>query len=399
VAVDCSWVSHLQAQAVFERMNGSAFPLLLGNYFPDATADGADTSLWGYVTIDPFNDLLADVGGTFPCAQQVGCKPVIQYFDWFGSGQPDVSGTEEDCDGPIGLMYCNSRFQQAFSPAGALVPLRSGIPDGAGGSYRFGALDVTQDFGCGSMVPTSASSGFVVHLDASSSCVYGRVLPVVAAVVADAGGAILSASSTTSQDLGCGPLAAAAGGSTLVTRLDPSGACVYGASFAAPGLAVADAPDGSAVLGGTVGAVPVDLGGGPMAPLGSNDVVLGELSASGAYLWSRRFGGAGITFAGPWVTVSAAGNVYLRTGWSGSVDLGGGPIAAASHDTVVGSYDPTGALRWARDFPIAGTYEAGVDACGALVVASIDPAFDPGMGTVLPPLPTSVTAAVARFAP
>lgn len=48
---------------------------------------------------------------------------------------------------------------------------------------------------------------------------------------------------------------------------------------------------------------------------------------TGAYLGGRRFGGAGITFAGPWVTLSQAGNVYLRTGWSGSVDLGGGELA------------------------------------------------------------------------
>jgi hypothetical protein len=158
------------------------------------------------------------------------------------------------------------------------------------------------------------------------------------------------------------------------------------------------------VIGGLAGAAPFDFGGGPLAPLGSADIVLGELDVSGSYLWGKRFGGAGIAFAGPWVTVSQAGDVYLRTGWSGAVDLGGGPITAATNDTVVGSYTPAGALRWGRDFAIAGQYLAGVDGCGSLVLASSDPAFDPGMGTLLPsagppspPLPLS--GAIVRFAP
>jgi hypothetical protein len=400
LAVQCQWFGHPYGMGVYARLNGSGIPLTSGSYTPVANA--ADTSVeWSFFTIDPFNDLEAGVFANVPCSPFLGpnCTGGFEYEERLGWGQPGVRGSQACTGGTFG--YCSGTFSWSYTPAGAPVSPPSRIPDGAGGRYLFGALPSTRDFGCGPMVPTSSSSGFVVHLG-PTSCLYGHVLPVVAAVGADPGGATLSAGSTTPLDLGCGPLPAGAGGSTLVTRLDPTGACVYGASVAAPGLAVTDAPDGSAVLSGTVGAVPVDLGGGPMAPLGSNDVVLGELSASGAYLWSRRVGAAGIPFAGPWVTVSAEGNVYLRTGWSGSVDLGGGPIAAASHDTVVASYDPTGALRWARDFPIAGTYQAGVDACGALVAASVDRAFDPGQGPVLPQWPVlmvNTAAAVARFAP
>jgi hypothetical protein len=201
--------------------------------------------------------------------------------------------------------------------------------------------------------------------------------------------------------LGCGLLPAASGGSTFVTRLDPSGSCVFGKSLSAPALAVALDPSGSTVVSGLVGAAPVDLGGGPLAPLGDQDIVLGELDIMGNPSWSQRFGGPGITFASPHVTVSAAGDVYLRTGWSGSVDIGGGPITAASNDTVVGSYGPSGAHRWSRDFPIAGKYLAGVDGCGALVLASNDPAFDLGQGKVLPPLasPAVWQNAIVRYAP
>jgi hypothetical protein len=60
--------------------------------------------------------------------------------------------------------------------------------------------------------------------------------------------------------------------------------------------------------------------------------------------------------------------VYLRTGWNGSVDLGGGPLTATAGEGVVGSYAPSGALRWGRTFPPA--QAAGIDGCGSLVLAS-----------------------------
>src|SRR6202044_649794 len=122
------------------------------------------------------------------------------------------------------------------------------------------------------------------------------------------------------------------------------GACVFGASLPAPALAVVLDPSGSAVVSGLVGPTPVDLGGGPLAPLGPEDVILGELDVSGHYLWGKRFGGPGIAFAGPWVSVSQAGDVYLRTGWTGSGDLGGGATTAAAGAPGGGSYAPSGAV-------------------------------------------------------
>ncbi len=248
------------------------------------------------------------------------------------------------------------------------------------------------------MVPASGSSGYLARLDSTWTCVYSHVLPApVSALAFTDGSVVLGVTAGEALDLGCGTLAATSGGSTFVTRLDGTGSCVFGKSLPAPGLSVALDPMGRLVMSGLVGAVPVDLGGGPMAPVGSRDLVLGELDAAGNFLWSKRFGG--VTFTSPAVSTSSAGDVYLRTGWSGSASLGGGPISAASNDTVVASFSASGAYRWARDFPIAGVYQAGIDGCGALVVASIDPAFDPGCGVLAsaPGLWTQV--AVARFAP
>jgi hypothetical protein len=280
--------------------------------------------------------------------------------------------------------------------------------DQTGGAYVSGALPAARDFGCGPLTPAASSSGYLARLDPSWGCVYSRVLPAVVSVLGDAtGGALLTATSTAGLDLGCGALPAAAGGSTFITRLDATGACVFGVSVPAPGLTVALDAGGRVVVSGLVGAAPVDLGGGPLEPLGSQDFVLGELDASGSYLWSRRFGSPGVTFAGappqtaPVVSIATSGDVYLLTGWDGAVDLGGGPIAAATGDTVVGSYAPSGAYRWGRAFPIVATqsgYAAAIDGCGALVVASTDPSFDVGSGPVLAQdLPPALR--FARFAP
>ncbi len=82
--------------------------------------------------------------------------------------------------------------------------------DQKGGVYSFGHLDTTVDLGCGALVPTAPSSGYIARLDPSWSCVYSRVLPVPVSVLADEdGGAILSVTSTSALDLGCGALPAA----------------------------------------------------------------------------------------------------------------------------------------------------------------------------------------------
>jgi hypothetical protein len=195
---------------------------------------------------------------------------------------------------------------------------------------------------------------------------------------------------------------------TLVTHLDGAGACVFGASFAAPGLTLAVDPGGHFLVSGLVGPAPVDLGGGPLLPLGGQDLVVGVLDAAGNPVWSRRFGGLGVTFTSPGVSATAAGDVYLLTSVSGTVDLGGGALAGTA--TVVGSYSAADAHRWSRAYAVAGQYQAHIDGCGALVLTSTDANFDPGCGQVIPPLPYSPiylchymwphpNAAIARFQP
>lgn len=310
----------------------------------------------------------------------------------------------QECGGSstLGVSCENGVFQQVLTAGGqATAPaVLVRFPDGMGGSYLAGQLDQATplDVGCGSMPATSSAQGYVAHLDATGTCLFSNVLPVeVWPIVSDTHGVVLYTSSTTALDLGCGSLAAASGGSTFVTRLDPTGDCVFGTSLAAPGLDVALDPSGSVLVSGLVGATPIDLGGGPLAPLGQTDLVLGEIDVSGKYLWAHRFGAPASYFPQANASVTQAGNVYVWTP-GGSYDLGGGVI---SGDLLVASFTSAGVPRWSRGVDAAGWYLAGLDACGSLVVATPDTAFDPGQGRLVPGPRTGPYAGVAvfRYAP
>jgi hypothetical protein len=367
---------------MYDRLNGSGAPFGSGMYPP--AGNGADQYIhWDSLSVGPYNDLFIAVSGTQDC-------PMLSPMYWCPTSTAQAVSAGGQVIVPSG--------QTADDPSGNLFDSYTDT-DQQRGRYLVGALPATHDFGCGPLVPTAPSSGYVAHLDSAETCTYSRVLPTSVGIFGGASGATLSVTSSTGLDLGCGALPAVSGGSTFVTRLDPSGSCVFGKSLAAPNLAVVVDAGGRTVVSGLVGAAPVDLGGGPLAPIGSQDFVLGELDAAGNLLWSRRFGAPGVTLVTPTVSISAAGDVYLKTGWSGAVDLGGGPLTAAAGDIVIGSYSPSGAHRWSRDFPIAGNYLASIDACGALVVASSDwPNFDPGTG-VPPQQPAPWYVAIARFAP
>lgn len=277
------------------------------------------------------------------------------------------------------------------------------VPDRTGGVLRFGALSAGQDVGCGPMTPSSSSSYYLARLGASWGCVFGKVLSGPASVQADPnGGAVVSATTSASADFGCGSTAPAPGGGTTLARLDPSGSCIFGRAIGAPNLSVVT-DMGNTLLFGSAPAGSVNLGGGSLAPIGTGDLLMVQLDAQGNHVWSKRIGAAGATWASAQVSIATSGDVYVLARYSGSVDFGGGPITAASGDVVVASFTPAGAHRWSHGYSFNKSYAAGIDACGSLVVATADPAFDLGNGPVLPSS-LSMTAppvniAVIRYAP
>ena len=272
------------------------------------------------------------------------------------------------------------------------------LADGQAGVFYHGALTSTLNLGCGPMVPTSPSSGYLARLDPLGACLYANLLPIGPLVIADGqGGVLLYSDAKAPMDLGCGTKSVAPGGSTVFARLDGAGTCVFGGSFDMTLLNFRFGPGGTVVVSGIVPGTTVDLGTGPLLPIGIQDLVVASIDPLGNVLGARRFGAPGLMMHGS-VTQSQKGDIYIKTSYPGAVDFGGGPVTALYGDFVMVSLSPSCGHRWSRALPIIGAYDTVVDGCGGLVVVSRDPAFDPGGGTFIP---TNVGKAIgfARFQP
>ncbi|HEX5132527.1 MAG TPA: T9SS type A sorting domain-containing protein [Candidatus Krumholzibacteria bacterium] len=104
-------------------------------------------------------------------------------------------------------------------------------------------------------------------------------------------------------------------------------------------------PAGRVILAGSFSGT-ANLGGGPLVSAGSDDGFVTSRAADGTYRWSRSFGAAGSDRIND-VAVDAAGNVYATGYFGGTVDLGGGPLTSAgSFDIFVASWDADGNHRW-----------------------------------------------------
>ncbi|MBI5514994.1 MAG: SBBP repeat-containing protein [Deltaproteobacteria bacterium] len=103
----------------------------------------------------------------------------------------------------------------------------------------------------------------------------------------------------------------------------------FGDSSRQEGRSVA-VTDGTVLLTGSCQGN-VDFGGGPLACAGFDDAFVAGFSASGAHLWSRRFGDSGYQF-GDGIAVADRGGVVFTGSFGGTVDFGGGPLTSAIRD-------------------------------------------------------------------
>lgn len=136
-----------------------------------------------------------------------------------------------------------------------------------------------------------------------------------------------------------------------------------------------------------------DLGGGPVGTPGEYSVFVTSYDPSGGHRWDRVFTEkdatvpVGTARRGP-IAVSAAGDIVVAGQFSGTTDLGMGPVTSnGATDVFVVSLDGAGALRWARAF---GGAEAEairaveVDGAGRVRIAGIfKGAFDAGCGPLV----------------
>jgi hypothetical protein len=137
----------------------------------------------------------------------------------------------------------------------------------------------------------------------------------------------------------------------FVVKLASDGSHVWSFAFGdgsyQEGSAIAVALDGSVLVGGGVSGS-IDFGGGPLTAVGSTDAFVAKLAPDGAHVWSRLFGDA-IFQQTSGLAVDELGQITLMVGLNGAIDVGTGPIASNGlNDVLLAKLDPAGAPLWAR---------------------------------------------------
>lgn len=120
----------------------------------------------------------------------------------------------------------------------------------------------------------------------------------------------------------------------------------YGDGFRQGAGAVAHDAQGGVYVSGTFAGT-LDLGGGPLQAVGSDDMYLARLDGDGEHRWSMRFGEIGQQPT-PMVVSAPDGGVVLFREFVGTIDLGDGLRVADGPDGFVARYDDQGHLLWAR---------------------------------------------------
>jgi hypothetical protein len=160
----------------------------------------------------------------------------------------------------------------------------------------------------------------------------------------------------------------------FAVKYDAAGNHVWSNAFGSPLVsgeqivkAVAIDPLGNVFLAGEFEGS-IDLGGGSLVSAGQRDVFLAKLTSSGQHVWSKRFGAAQADFADD-VAVDPTGNVVLLGKYGDLVDFGGGSIL--TNQAVLVQLTAAGAFAWSRPLVsyLSGWSSVALDASGNLLSA------------------------------
>jgi hypothetical protein len=166
------------------------------------------------------------------------------------------------------------------------------------------------------------------------------------------GNVVVTGSFSNTVDFGGGSLTSAGGDDIFVAKYAPDGAHLWSKRFGSLNsqyaIAVAlDASDNIVMTGMFYGTL--DFGGGPLTSAGSTDIFLAKLDPTGAHLWSKRVGSTSSDL-GNGVAVDSNGNVVITGDFFGTVDFGSGPLTSTGLDTFVAKYSASGANLWSKRF-------------------------------------------------
>jgi hypothetical protein len=167
----------------------------------------------------------------------------------------------------------------------------------------------------------------------------------------------------------------------VLARYDSTGthlwSKIFGDNASQTARAIAIASNGDAVICGNFEGV-VDFGGGSLSNAGgtgSSDIFIARFSASGAHVWSMRFGDTGTDRCRA-LAIDGNGEIIAAGSYQGSIDFGGTNLTSlggdgASHlgDIFIIKLTESGSLVWAKSY--GGTasdtaHDVSVDANGTI---------------------------------
>ena len=313
---------------------------------------------------------------TLPQGPPPGTQPVASAADAMGNtfivGNGPISG-----GGVLSVASWDAMGAMAWS-VGAPASFGSSFGTSQGGCQP-NALQcpatIVADQQAGAIVPGyltaahdfgcgSVNGGFLIRFGPAGQCIWNKSAPSSTSLLSAGAGAVYVTGTFqgTFNYFGCPTLMSASGTASYLLELDGTGACVWAKSYPTATLTVTPFPNNDLLLS-TPFTGTIDLGGGPLTSVGSVDLAVGRVSSAGAPVWSRRFGAAGATLAFKSASADALGGAVEQVHVSvGSVDFGGGPVTG---NVLVKLEDP-GMFGWQKP-GFAGPFAS--DPCGAVITA------------------------------
>lgn len=307
--------------------------------------------------------------------------------------------SDDDCDGADCVVWASSA-SEGSGQSGSSIAV-----DSAGNILVVGSFADTLDLGAGPLASAGGIDIFVAKLSGAGDVIWTEAfgdgedqlfgLATTYEIATDVSDDVIVAGLFRGElSLGGGSLAAAGTTDGFIAKLDSSGAHQWSRRFGSDTVDQAltdvatDAVGNVYVTGAYLGTV--DLGGGPVDGVGNGFLL--KLSPSGDYLYARDFGADSVTTG---VSVDSAGNVLVVGHFSGTVDLGGGPLGPATGDDVfVGKLDASGNHVFSQHISgpsqtrggvvvaddddnlfVSGTFETSVEVAGTTLTASGSRAF------------------------
>lgn len=282
--------------------------------------------------------------------------------------------------------------------------------DLTGSIYTIGSFSGNVDFdpgtGTSNLVSSGADDIFISKLDASGTFVWAKRMGGTgndygSCLTLDASGNMYATGSfqgTVDFDPGAGTtnLTSASSDDIYVSKFDISGNFVWAKSLGGIGEGTTIAVDslGNVYTGGNfLGSADFDPGANTfnLTAIGSVDIFISKLDASGNFIWAKAIGGSGSEYSAS-LALDASGNVFITGTFSGIADLNPGTgtfnlTSAGGQDVFIAELDNLGNFLWANGIGSSGTdYGISItfDITGSMYVTGTFGGaadFDPSAGT------------------